>query len=135
MDEMRRRVTYKVHEEYKGFIHEVMKKGKRFAIENAIRIAFYREMHVYVLNGIVTDSQYREMDSMDGILATLWERFEKDPESKDGNHFLSQLLEFHGNNIERTKMVLMMRQIETEGPENGKESNMEGGRKACRTGS
>ena len=135
MDEMERRVTYKVHSEYKAFIEEVMKKGKRYAIDNALKIAFYSEIHIYVINGIVTDSQYREMDAMDEILGILWGRFVINPESKDGTHFLSQLLEFHENNIERTRMVLEMRKREQEEPENGKENRMEGGKKTCRTGS
>lgn len=135
MDELERRVTCKVHSEYKAFISEVMKKGRRYAIDNALKIAFYSEMHVYVINGIVTDSQYREMDSMDEILGILWGRFVINPESKDGNHFLGQLLEFHENNVERTKMVLEMGKRETEGPENGEENRMEGGNETCRTGS
>lgn len=135
MDGMERRVTYKVHSEYKTFIDEVMKRGKRFAIDNSLKISFYREMHIYVLNGIVTKGQYREMDAMDEILETLWRRFKTNPESQDMDHFLGQLLEFHENNIERTRMVLEMRKREQEEPENGKENRMEGGKKTCRTGS
>ena len=138
MDEMKRRVTYKVHSEYKAFIEEVMKRGKKFAIENSLKISFYREMHIYVLNAIVPNCQYREMDAMDQILETLYWRFKTNPKSQDMDHFLGQLLEFHENNIERTREALIrrMEQIEaTEEPENGKENRMEGGNKTCRTGS
>ena len=104
MEEIIANVTKRVHKEYKEFIDRVLKNGKWYAIDNALKIAFYKEIHIYVLNGIVDKPYYSEMNSMDEIIETLWNRFNKNSVSKSSNHFLNQLLEFHKNNKERMKL-------------------------------
>lgn len=101
MDELKNKVTRQVHKEYKEYIDKVVKNGKWYAIDNALKIAFYKEIHVYVLNGIVDSTYYSEMSRMGLIIDTLWERFNKNSVTKTDNHFLNQLVEFHIKNKER----------------------------------
>lgn len=101
MEEAKRNVTRKVHKEYKEFIDRAMRNGKWYCIDNALKIAFYKEIHVYVLNGIVDEGYYSEMERMDDIIGTLWKRFEESSAFLEPDHFLNQLMEFHLKNNER----------------------------------
>ena len=100
-DEIRRTVAARVHKEFKNFIGIVWKKGTGFAIENALRIAFYKEIHIYVLNGILDDAQFEEMSQMDEILKTLWERYVRNSVFSKDTHYLNQLIDFHKSNRAR----------------------------------
>lgn len=100
--EMKRDVTRRVHKEYKEFIAKVLKNGKWYAIDNAIKISFYKEIHIYVLNGIVCDSYYADMNEMNDIIGTLWRRFNENTMPRDDD-FLNQLMDFHIHNEERMK--------------------------------
>lgn len=101
MDEIKRAVASKVHKEYKSFIENVMKRGTRFAIENSLMISFYKEIHIYVLNGILDDSQFEEMSRMDEILKTLWGRYVRNSVFSKDTHYLNQLIDFHKSNRAR----------------------------------
>lgn len=105
-DEIRKTVTARVHKEFKTFIEIVWKKGTGFAIENALRIAFYKEIHIYVLNGILDDSQFDEMSHLDEILKTLWERYVANSVFSNDTHYFNQLVDFHKNNRTRLKETL-----------------------------
>lgn len=105
-DEIKRAVASKVHKEYKSFIDNVVKRGARYAIENALMIAFYKEIHIYVLNGILDDSQFDEMSRLDEILKTLWERYVANSVFSNDTHYLNQLMDFHKNNRARLKETL-----------------------------
>lgn len=105
-DEIRKTVTARVHKEFKNFIGIVWKKGTGFAIENALRIAFYKEIHIYVLNGILDDSQFDEMSHLGEILKTLWERYVANSVFSNDTHYLNQLMDFHKNNRARLKETL-----------------------------
>ena len=102
-DQIRRAVASKVHKEYKSFIENMMKKGARYAIENALKIAFYKEIHTYVLNGILDDAKFEEMSHMDEILRTLWARYVKNSVFSNDTRYLNQLMEFHRSNRVRVE--------------------------------
>mgnify|MGYP006903490292 CR=1 FL=1 len=100
-DEIKRAVASKVHKEYKSFIGNAMKRGARYAIENALMISFYKEIHIYVLNGILSDSQFEEMSQMNEILKTLWGRYVRNSVFSKDTHYLNQLIDFHKSNRAR----------------------------------
>lgn len=110
LEEIKMDVTRRVHKEYKDFIEDSMKKGKWYLIDNATKVAFYKEIHIYVLNGMVEDSQYKEMVLMKDIIKELWNRFEKNSVSKKNDHFLYQLLEFHNKNKSVIKRTLRLKE-------------------------
>lgn len=101
MEEIKKDVTRRVHKEYREFIDKVLRSGKWYAIDNALMISFYKEIHIYVLNDIVKDDYYMEMHHMKRIISTLWERFSKNTIDKHSTHFLSELMEFHKKNKDR----------------------------------
>lgn len=105
-DEIKRAVASKVHKEYKSFIDNVVKRGARYAIENALMIAFYKEIHIYVLNGILDDARFEEMSQMDEILKTLWGRYVRNSVFSKDTHYLNQLVDFHRSNSARLKESL-----------------------------
>lgn len=100
-DEIKRVVASKVHKEYKSSIDSVVKRGARYAIENSLMISFYKEIHIYVLNGILDDSQFEEMSQMDEILKTLWGRYVRNSVFSKDTHYLNQLIDFHKSNRAR----------------------------------
>lgn len=103
MDNVRERVTKKVHKEYREFMDRVRRNSSSYAIDNSIKISFYKEIHIYVLNGIVRPEYYAEMERMENIIETLWERFDENSVKKPDMHFLNELMEFHIRNRERMK--------------------------------
>ena len=80
-------VMQKTNKEFRQFRKNCLDNGVQYAFDNALKIAFYKEIKIYILNGVLKESYYNQMFEMDNC----------------GDHFLEQLLDLHFNNLERIK--------------------------------
>lgn len=96
-------VMQKTNKEFRQFRKNCVDNGVQFTFDNALKIAFYKEIKIYILNGALKKSYYLQMADMDNILDTLWDRYKVGVIDKCGDHFLEQLLDIHFNNLERTE--------------------------------
>ncbi len=96
-------VMQRTNKEFRTFRKKCSDRGFQYAFDNALKIAFYKEMKIYILNGALNDSYYLQMYKMENILDTLWDRYKLGVIDRCGDHFLEQLLDVHFNNLERLK--------------------------------
>lgn len=102
-NEIRERVNRRVNKEYRSFRTNYLKSGKDKIYRDSLKITFYNEMFVYVINAQVPFNWVMEMDEMPFILDGLWQTYHTKMIEVASDHFLSQLLEFHHNNLGRLK--------------------------------
>lgn len=96
-------VMQKVNKEFRQFRKTCLDNGVQYTFDNALKIAFYKEIKIYILNGALKSSYYLQMSEMENILDTLWDKYKLGVIDKCGDHFLEQLLDLHFNNLERVK--------------------------------
>ncbi len=96
-------VMQKTNKEFRQFRKKCLDNGVQYSFDNALKIAFYKEIKIYILNGALKESYYNQMFEMDNILDTLWDRYKLGVIDKCGDHFLEQLLDIHFKNLERIK--------------------------------
>lgn len=69
-----------------------------YLFKNSLKITFYREIYVYIINSILKERWYSKMYKMENILDTLWETYHSKVIDETGDHFLTQLLDLHQRN-------------------------------------
>lgn len=107
--DIRTRVNRRINKEYHSFREMYSKSDKDKAYRDSLKITFYKEMFIYAINGQVPLNWVMEMDEMPFILDGLWQTYHTKVIEQASDHFLSQLLEFHHNNLKRLKR----RELET----------------------
>ncbi len=106
-DALRQKVIAKANKEYKEFKEVESKLSKDELIVDSLRITFFKEIHKYIINENDIPLEYlSKMNAMNPIIGTMWNIYKERVVDKSGDHYLTQLLEFYCNNLERIERRL-----------------------------
>lgn len=106
-DALHKEVIAKCNKEYKEFRKAKEKLTKEEIITDSLRITFFKEIHKYIINEPNIPSDYlAKMNDMNPIIGTMWNIYKERVVDKSGDHYLTQLLEFYCNNLERIERRL-----------------------------